>query len=123
MITLISLVAVLLVLNVSSEAIDSNLGQLQIENASKGSSLSQVMDVRLPKCLSFEDSNACENIHSFYKTADTNREPMQLDNIVFVMMMHNDVTVDDLIEAHFRTWIRRLGPQTDIVFVTDDDDT
>jgi len=94
--------------------------KFQMEKNSIEISLSQ--DSNLPKCLSFKyEEGGCENIHTFYKNTDT-RKSMQLDNLVFIMFIHNDETVDELIKAHFETWIRRVGLQTDIVFVTDEDD-
>ena len=79
-------------------------------------------DLSLPKCLSLRHSDGeCDHIRSLYKNPER-RQKMQLENIVFMMFIHNDESVDKLLKAHFDTWIKRLGPQTDFIFVTDEDD-
>ena len=78
-------------------------------------------DLSIPKCLSFRYGDAdCDHVKTFYESSEE-RKKMQLDNIVFIMFIHNDKSVDELIKAHFDTWIRRLGIETDIIFVTDED--
>lgn len=76
----------------------------------------------LPKCLSFKNEDEeCELINSFYKSPER-RKRLNLDNIVFIMFIHNNELETKLLKAHCDTWIRRLGFNTDIIFVTDEDD-
>lgn len=79
-----------------------------------------------PKCLSFTTQlrKYCVDIVEFRdKKGYTAKKPETIDwsNLVFYMIIHNDPSVDLLINAHFTTWLQHIG-DADLVFITDLDD-
>lgn len=79
-----------------------------------------------PTCLSFTTQfrKACVPLQQFrdekgYKFIEP--ETIGWSNVVFYMIIHNDPSVDVLINAHFTTWLKHIG-DADLVFVTDLDD-
>lgn len=79
-----------------------------------------------PSCLSFTTQfrKYCTPLEKFrdengftYRTPET----INWSNIVFYMIIHNDPSVDILINAHFTTWLKHIG-DAELVFITDSDD-
>jgi len=41
---------------------------------------------------------------------------------VFIIFIYDDRKIDNLIKAHFKTWLKHLGEGADVVYITDIDD-
>lgn len=52
----------------------------------------------------------------------TDKNKVKWENLVFMMLTHNDPEANSLIHAQFETWVKRVGNGVDIVIVTDIDD-
>ena len=66
------------------------------------------------------------DVDVFYKqsTQDKSNDKNKVgwENLVFIVLTHNDPNANSLIQAQFETWMKRAGIGFDIVIVTDIDD-
>jgi len=58
-----------------------------------------------------------------YKIMDPSNYDIGWSSIVFIMNIYDSLETNELLVAHFDTWLRHVGEGLDIVFIVDADDT
>lgn len=66
---------------------------------------------------------AMETFYSIDSNENSKLLPeVKWSDIVFIIFMHDNEKIDELISAHYETWLKRLGKGADVVYVTDGSD-
>jgi len=75
---------------------------------------------------SIEKDGRFEAMETFYAIDSVENSKLlpevKWSDVVLMIFMYDNRKVDELISAHYETWLKRLGKGTDIVFVTDGSD-